>query len=250
MEQHRRKFILQWADNAMILGQRLSEWCGHGPVLEQDIALTNIALDLIGEARYLYQLLAKEEGGSITEDDYPFLRKEQAFFNLLLVEQPNEDWAITIVRQCIFDHYHFYFLQEMKNSADPELAAIAEKTLKEARYHLKYSSEWLIRLGDGTLESHEKMQNALIAMAKFIGEAYEPSAADTAMLQVGIGVDLHQLKEKSISALKDVVSRATLVWPDIKFNRTGGKEGNHSEHMGYLLATMQYMQRSFPGVEW
>ena len=250
MDQHRRKFILQWADNAMILGQRLSEWCGHGPVLEQDIALTNIALDLIGEARYLYQLLAKEEGGLVTEDDYPFLRKEQAFYNLLLVEQPNEDWAFTIVRQCIFDHFHFHFLMEMKNSADPALAAIAEKTLKEARYHLKYSSEWLIRLGDGTDESHKKMQHALHNMVKFVGEAYDPVEADVAMWQAGIGPDLTKLKDKAISDLKQVVAQSTLDWPNQQFDRTGGKNGSHSEHLGYILATMQYMQRSYPGVEW
>lgn len=250
MDQHRRKFILQWADNAMILGQRLSEWCGHGPILEQDIAITNIALDLIGEARYLYQLLAKEEGGSVTEDDYPFLRKEQSFYNLLLVEQPNEDWAFTIVRQCIFDHFHFHFLLEMKNSADPALAAIAEKTLKEARYHLKYSSEWLIRLGDGTDESHQKMQNALQTMVKLVGEAYEPVEADLAMLEAGIGPDLSKIKEKALSDLKQVVTQSTLVWPNQQFDRTGGKNGSHSEHLGYILATMQYMQRSYPGVEW
>ncbi|MBK8848619.1 MAG: phenylacetate-CoA oxygenase subunit PaaC [Saprospiraceae bacterium] len=250
MDQHRRKFILQWADNAMILGQRLSEWCGHGPVLEQDIALTNIALDLIGEARYLYQLLAKEEGGSVTEDDYPFLRKEQEFYNLLLVEQPNEDWAFTIVRQCIFDHFHFHFLMEMKNSADQALGAIAEKTLKEARYHLKYSSEWLVRLGDGTDESHNKMQIALNTMAKFIGEAYEPVEADAAIWEAGLGPDLTKLKHKAISDLKLVISQSTLVWPNQQFDRTGGKSGSHSEHLGYILATMQYMQRSYPGVEW
>ncbi len=250
MDQHRRKFILQWADNAMILGQRLSEWCGHGPVLEQDIAITNIALDLIGEARYLYQLLAKEEGGSVTEDDYPFLRKEQEFYNLLLVEQPNEDWAFTIVRQCIFDHFHFHFLMEMKNSADQALGAIAEKTLKEARYHLKYSSEWLIRLGDGTDESHNKMQIALNTMAKFIGEAYEPVEADAAIWEAGLGPDLTKLKDKAISDLKLVISQSTLVWPNQQFDRTGGKNGSHSEHLGYILATMQYMQRSYPGVEW
>lgn len=250
MDQHKRKFILQWADNAMILGQRLSEWCGHGPILEQDIALTNIALDLIGEARYLYQLLAKQEGGSSSEDDYPFLRKEQQFYNLLLVEQPNEDWAFTIVRQCIFDHFHYYFLQEMKSSSDADLAAIAEKTLKEARYHLKYSSEWLIRLGDGTEESHNKMQHALQSLIKFAGEAYLPVETDTIMQQQGIAPDSTQLKERSMSALKEVVARATLQWPELSFDRTGGKEGSHSEHMGYLLATMQYMQRSYPGVEW
>lgn len=248
MELNRKKFILQWADNSMILGQRLSEWCGHGPVLEQDIALTNIALDLIGEARYLYQLLASEEGKS--EDDYPFLRKESEFYNLLLVEQPNEDWAYTMIRQVIFDHYHYYFLTAVMDCADVQLAAIAAKSIKEARYHLKFSSEWVIRLGDGTEESNRKMQNALDVMAKFAAEPYHPSDADNWMQLSYRGPDMDKMKEIANKALFQIIAEAKLKWPDQQTFRRGGKEGRHSEHMGYLLATMQYMQRAYPGLEW
>ncbi len=248
MEAARKKFILQWADNSMILGQRLSEWCGHGPVLEQDIAITNIALDLIGEARYLYQILAVEEGKS--EDDYPFMRKEAEFYNLLLVEQPNEDWAYTIVRQCIYDHFHYHFLAAVSRSKDEELAAIAVKSLKEVRYHLKFSSEWLIRLGDGTEESHQKMQNALNVMAKFASEAFLSSEADLWMLENCGEPDLAKLKETADKDLLEVIREATLSWPNQQTVRRGGKAGIHSEHLGYLLATMQYMQRTYPGMEW
>lgn len=248
MELNRKKFILQWADNSMILGQRLSEWCGHGPVLEQDIALTNIALDLIGEARYLYQLLASEEGTS--EDDYPFLRKESEFYNLLLVEQPNEDWAYTMIRQVIFDHFHYYFLSEVMKCADPQLADIAAKSVKEVRYHLKFSSEWVIRLGDGTEESNQRMQKAVDAMAKFAAEPYLPSEADVWMQNFQQGPDLNNLKAIADKALYEIIEEAKLQWPDQQTIRKGGKEGRHSEHMGYLLATMQYMQRAYPGLDW
>lgn len=250
MEAARKKFILQWADNSMILGQRLSEWCGHGPILEQDIALTNIALDLIGEARYLYQILAKEEGNGKTEDDYPFLRKEQEFYNVLLVEQPNEDWGFTLMRQCIFDHFHYYFLMSMSQSSDEVLAAIASKAVKEARYHLRFSSEWVVRLGDGTAESHEKMQHALNVLAKFIGEAFHPSQEDITMQENGIAPDLKAIETIALPALQAVINKATLSWPTEAVTRKGGKEGIHSENLGYLLATMQYMQRVYPSAEW
>ncbi|MBK8698664.1 MAG: phenylacetate-CoA oxygenase subunit PaaC [Saprospiraceae bacterium] len=250
MQHSRLKFILQWADNSMILGQRLSEWCGHGPVLEHDIALTNIALDLIGEARYLYQYAAVLEANGKSEDDYPFLRKEQEFFNVLLVEQPNEDWAVTMVRQFMFDCHHLHFLNGMSGSDDPHLSEIALKTAKEARYHLKYSSDWVIRLGDGTAESKTRMQDALDKLAKFQNELFIPGEAEVEMIKVGICPDMGSIREKAFATFDEVIKEAGLTFAKPAVGRSGGKNGIHSEHMGYLLATMQYMQRTYPGLDW
>jgi ring-1,2-phenylacetyl-CoA epoxidase subunit PaaC len=244
------KYILQWADNTMILGQRLSEWCGHGPALEQDIAITNIALDLIGEARNLYQYAAKIEGNGRDEDHYPFIRKEQEFYNVLLVEQPNMDWAVTIVRQFMFDTFHYYFLEEMANSKDEQLAAIAAKSLKEARYHLRFSSEWMVRLGDGTDVSHKKMQAAVTLLYKFYDEMFTPSNEDLLLINDAIAADLIEIKTKATAVFLKVLKEATLVLPVTNVKRSGGKSGIHSEHMGFLLSTMQYMQRAYPDMEW
>ncbi len=250
MDKNLLKFVLQWADNSMILGQRLSEWCGHGPQLEQDIAITNIALDLIGEARNLYQYAAKIEGENRDEDYYPFLRKENEFYNLLLVEQPNTDWAFTIVRQHMFDTFHYFFLEAMQDSADSQLAAIAAKSLKEARYHLRYSSEWMIRLGDGTEESHLKMQKALDTLYKFYNEAFHPSNEDQLLMNDNIAFDLSLIKAKANQSFQQTIEESTLKIPQSANSREGGKNGNHSEHLGYILATMQYMQRTYPEAQW
>jgi ring-1,2-phenylacetyl-CoA epoxidase subunit PaaC len=244
------KFILQWADNSMILGQRLSEWCGHGPQLEQDIAITNISLDLIGEARNLYNYAATLEGNGKDEDYYPFWRKEQSFYNVLLVEQPNVDWAFTIVRQFMYDTFHYHFLDAMTKSKDEQLAAIATKSMKEARYHLKYSSDWMKRLGDGTEVSHDKIQKALDGMYKFYDECFLPSNEELLLLNEGIAVDLEQIKKQSLSVFEEIVAVSTLSITPTNVKRTGGKNGRHSEHLGYILATMQYMQRAYPGLEW
>ncbi len=247
---HLLNYTLQIADNALILGHRLSEWCGHGPILEQDIALTNLSLDLVGQARSLYQYAAKVEGHGRTEDDMAYLRDEMDFKNVLLVEQKNGDFGRTIVRQFLFDAYHLPFYEALQRSHDETLAAIAEKSLKEVTYHLRYSSEWMIRLGDGTEESHRRVQTALDELWRYTAELFQPSATDEAMLAEGIGVDLGAVKSRWESTVAEILRVATLQQPDSNWMQNGGKAGRHTEHLGYILAEMQYLQRVHPGAEW
>lgn len=266
-------YVLQLADNALITGHRLSEWCGHGPVLEQDIAITNTALDHLGQARSLYQYaadiynalpdagrqevftspslqLAWERKGKLDEDDIAYLRDAWDFRNNLLCEQPNEDWAYTVIRAFFTDTYNYYFYTALQQSNDETLAAIAEKSLKEVSYHLKWSSEWVIRLGDGTDESHERIQTALNERWAYTGELTIMNAIEKAMLEQGIGVDLGVIREHWQQRVTDVLTEATLVVPTETWMQQGGKEGLHSEHLGYILAEMQYLQRAYPGMEW
>jgi len=243
-------YILRLADSPMILGQRLSEWCGHGPILEQDIALTNIALDFIGQARNLYQYAAEVEGKGRTEDDFAFLRDPLDYKNVLLVEQPNGNWGQTIMRQFLYDSFNFYFYNELKNSTDTQISAIAEKSSKEIKYHLRYSSEWVVRLGDGTEESHAKMQNALDDMWMYSGELCAPDALDKEMATAGIGVDLDKIRPYIVEKVDAVLTRATLQKPESSWMQSGGKQGKHSEHLGFILAEMQFMQRAYPEAEW
>ncbi len=250
MKENLLKYTLHLADNALILGHRLSEWCGHGPVLEQDIALTNIALDLVGQARNLYQYAAEISGDGKTEDDFPYLRKENEFRNVLLTEYPNEDFAYTIVRQFLYDSYNFYFYNELKNSSDKRLAAIAEKSLKEITYHLRFSSEWMIRLGDGTEVSHEKMQNALEDLYPFWGELVQAEDYETALLAFGVSVDLNKIKPGIEAKVKEIMEKATLKLPEISWFQSGGKKGHHTEQLGFILTDLQYLQRTYPGAEW
>ncbi len=250
MNTHLLNYTLQIADNALILGHRLSEWCGHGPVLEQDIALTNIALDLIGQARSLYQYTAQIEGNGKTEDDFAYLRIGTQYKNLLLVEQPNGHFGTTIVRQFLFDAYHFAFYQELLKSKDKTLAAIAEKSLKEVTYHLRFSSEWMIRLGDGTEESHLKMQTSLDDLWVYTGALFEESEVDTEALNTGFGVDLSIVKNYWDQKVTEILNLATLKRPTSTWTQRGGKQGRHSEHLGYILAEMQYLQRTYPGQAW
>jgi ring-1,2-phenylacetyl-CoA epoxidase subunit PaaC len=248
MQKEIKDFILMLADNSMILGQRLGEWCGHGPILEQDIALTNIALDIIGEARNYYAYLAEIEGKK--EDDYPMLRKERAFRNVLLAETPNGHWGQTIIRQFMFDCWHYYHLEAMTNSKDERLASIAKKSIKEASYHLSFSSEWVIRLGDGTPESHEKMQDALESLSPYFEEFFIPADFEIFSHKEGISPDLMVVKNKAMAKFNDVLEQATLTYPQDVFAKKGGKSGIHTEHLGYILTEMQYLQRAYPGVTW
>lgn len=243
-------YVLRLADNAMILGQRLAEWCGHGPILEQDIAITNISLDFIGQARAFYQYAAELEGKGRTEDDFPFFRDVLEFKNVLLVEQPNGHWGHTLMRQFLYDAFNFPFYAALKNSRDKRLSAIAEKSLKEIKYHLRYSSEWVIRLGDGTEESHQKMQEALDDFWMYTGELTTADELDNYMAQEGIGVDLTKIQAQYAQKLDDVLARATLTKPESNWMQSGGKQGKHSEHLGFILADMQFMQRTYPGMEW
>ncbi len=237
-------------DNALILGQRLSEWCGHGPVLEQDIAITNIALDQVGQARSWLQYAAELEGRGRSEDDLAYLRSEYDYKNVLLVEQPNTDWAYTIVRSFLFDAFNYYLHRELLHSADPGVAAIAEKSLKEITYHLRYSSEWMIRLGDGTEVSHAKMQQALDDLWMFTGELGEMHELEQYLYSEKIAPDLNAIKPLYAAKIAEVLEEATLRAPTGAYMQTGGKQGRHSEYMGFILAEMQSLQRQMPGLKW
>lgn len=243
-------YVLRLADNCLILGQRLAEWCGHGPVLEQDIAMTNISLDLIGQARNYYQYAAELTEGKKSEDDVAFLRTDREYKNLLLVEQPNQDFAHTIVRQYMFDVFHFHLLNDLTNSRDETLCSIAQKSIKEVTYHKRWSSQWVLRLGDGTNESHEKMQLALDHFWSYAFESVTPDVLDQMMTEEKIGADLHKIATVVKKEITTHVREATLTVPESSWDRKGGKTGMHSEHLGYLLAEMQHLQRAYPGAEW
>lgn len=244
------QYIYGIADNALILGQRLGELCGHGPNLETDIAMTNIALDLLGQTRSYYQYAAKLLGTEATEDTIAFLRSEREYRNVLLVEQPNTDFAYSIARQFLFDAYHLLLLQELQNSKDETLSAIAKKSIKEVLYHKRFSSDWIRRLGDGTPESHDKIQTAFNDLWTFTDELFHQTDADKAMVAEGIGVDVTQLKDAFYNNVIEILTESTIQIPDMKYFQKGGKQGIHSEHMGYLLADLQYMQRTFPNMTW
>lgn len=243
-------YVLHLADNSMILGQRNAEWCGHGPVLEQDIALTNITLDLIGEARSYYQYAAELKGEQHTEDSVAFLRDVTQYRNTLLLEQNNTDWAYTICRQFFYDTFHYYLQEGLVESQDLRIREIAKKTIKESTYHLKWSSEWMIRLGDGTETSHLKMQNAVNALWEYTGEFFIPSQSEMQVQEAGIGVNLSAIAFKWKSKVEEILAEATLSIPVSDFQQKGGKTGIHSEYLGFILAEMQYLQRAYPGAEW
>ncbi len=279
-------FSVHLADNALVLGHRNSEWTGHGPILEQDIALSNIALDLIGQARYFYQYAARlmneaRSGGGAdfpvgapgveaTEDSLAYGRDSWDFRNCLLAEQGNGDWAKTILRQFFFSAYQFCFYEQLQHSRDTQLSAIAEKSLKEVIYHLRWSSEWVIRLGDGTADSHHRMEKALDQLWKFTGELFLPAAYERSLAAVGIAVDLEQIRPWWEEKVAAVFAEAQLTLPathggpavhgalstggaaarNSEWMQTGGKEGRHTEDLGYLLAEMQFLQRAYPGCEW
>ena len=244
-------YTLHLADNALILGHRNSEWCGHGPVLEQDIAITNISLDLIGQARNFYQYAAQLTGNNATEDTLAYLRDAREFKNCLLAEVPNGDWAVTVLRQFFFSAYQYLLYQQLQHSGDTQLAAIAEKALKEVTYHLRWSSEWVIRLGDGTSESHLRILNAIEDLWMFTGELFKPADYEPEAAEKGFGVNVALLKNDWLQNVKTVFEEATLPMPDENaWMQTGGKNGRHTEHLGFILADMQFLQRTYPSCEW
>ena len=244
------QYIYGIADNALILGQRLGELCGHGPSLETDIALTNISLDLFGQVRSYYQYVAKLQGGDATEDTVAFLRIEREYKNVLLVEQPNTDFAYSITKQFLFDIFHLALLEELQNSKDEMLAAIAKKSIKEVLYHTRFSSDWIKRLGDGTEESHNRIQTAINDLWIFTDELFHQTDADKAMVAEGIGVDTTLLKVNYHKKVSEILEEATLQTPTIEFFQKGGKQGIHSEHMGFILTELQFMQRTYPNMTW
>jgi ring-1,2-phenylacetyl-CoA epoxidase subunit PaaC len=244
------EYTLRIADDSLILGHRVSEWCGHGPILEEDIALTNIALDLIGQATNFFDYAAKVQDQGKTCDDLAFLRLEREYKNVLLVEQKNGHFGDTIARQFFFDVFRKSYFEALSKSADKDLAGIAEKSLKETHYHLKHSSEWIIRLGDGTQESHDKIQESVNHLWKFTNELFFMDQIDELLIQENIAVDLESLKSAWNSYVNEIFQQATLIIPSNGWQQAGGRKGLHSEHMGYALAELQYMQRAYPNMQW
>lgn len=247
---HLFEYVLRIGDDALILGHRLSEWCGHGPILEEDIALTNISLDLIGQATSLLEYAGKLEDKGRSADDLAFLRFDKDYRNLLLVEQPNGDFGMTIMRQFLFDAYQVPLFEALSNSKDPHLSAIAEKSLKESKYHLKHSSEWVIRLGDGTVESKERIQTSLDELWRYTGELFWEDDVDQALKAEGIFPEASELNARWNKIVEDVLNEATLEIPQTEWQFDGGRRGLHSEHLGYILTELQFMQRAYPNMEW
>lgn len=247
-------YLLRLGDTCLILGQRLGEWCGHAPILEEDIALSNMALDLIGQSRALLTRAGQIEGAGrdrvYDEDQLAFLREERDFLNPTLVELPRGDFAFTVARNLIVSTYLELLWARLLDSADAELAAIAGKAVKEARYHRQHSAGWLVRLGDGTSESHARAQAALNRLWPYTAELFESDAVEVAAAHSGLGVDCAQLHEPWQQSMAEVLAAATLEMPTAVAFRSSGKRGVHSEHMGFLLAEMQYLQRSYPGGVW
>lgn len=243
-------YALRRADDALILGHRLSEWCGHAPLLEEDMALANMGLDLLGQARELYSYAAKVEGKGNDEDKLAYLRDVRQYRNLLLLEQPNGDFAHTMVRQLFYSAFADLYWRAMMKSGDATLAAIAAKSEKESAYHLRHASEWIVRLGDGTGESHRRAQAAIDDLWAFTGEIFEVDASERALIDAGIAVDPSSLRPQWLKTVSDIVSEATLDLPRSDWMQQGGRSGRHSEHLGHLLSELQSMQRTFPGVAW
>jgi ring-1,2-phenylacetyl-CoA epoxidase subunit PaaC len=243
-------YTLRLADNALILGHRLSEWCGHAPVLEEDLALPNMALDLIGQARALYTYAGEVEGEGRDEDALAYRRDACDFRNVLLVEQPNGDFAVTIVRQLLYASYAHPHFEQLAHSKDATLAAIAAKAVKEMAYHVRHCGEWTIRLGDGTDESHARAQAALDELWPFTGELFEVDAIERTLIEAGIAVDSGSLRPDWDRTVDDILRQAALTRPPDGWMQSGGRAGRHSEHLGYILAELQFVQRAYPGAVW
>jgi|SRR3954468_1181750 len=244
------EYLLRLGDSSLIIGHRLSEWCGHGPILEEDIAMTNIALDFVGNATAILTYAAQLEGKGRSEDDLAFMRNEREFRNLLLTEQPNGDFAQTTARQFLFDTYLFFLYEELKSSKDETLNALATKAHKEITYHLRHTTEWMYRLGDGTEESHERIQQALNNLWMYTSDLFDMNEIDQLLIKEGIVPDLLHVKGKWEEHVKKVITKATLKLPETNVKQKGSREGKHTEHLGFLLAEMQYVHRAYPGVKW
>ena len=245
------EYIIRLADDRLILGHRLSEWCGHAPILEEDIALANIALDCIGQANYLYGAAVELEGKNRTADDIVYFREVTQYKNLLLVEQPNVDFAQTIVRQFLYDAFGVSLFDTLQKSTYEPVSGIAQKAIKELRYHFRHSSQWVLRLGDGTEESHERAQRALNNLWKYSDEMFLSDELENELATQGVAVSSSSLKEQWITMVNEVMIKATLKIPnEVSFMHKGGREGRHTEHLGHLLAEMQIVTRSYPTIKW
>ncbi|MCF2523518.1 1,2-phenylacetyl-CoA epoxidase subunit PaaC [Bradyrhizobium sp. G127] len=243
-------YTLRRADDALILGHRVSEWCGHAPMMEEEMALANIGLDLIGQARELYSYAAEVENAGHDEDKLAYLRDERQYRNLLLVEQPNGDFARTIARQFFYSAFADPYWRAMMASKDATLAAIAAKSEKESAYHLRHSSEWMIRLGDGTEESHRRAQVAVDDLWAFTGELFHSDESDVALIASGVAIDPESLRGRWMETVSHVLNEAMLNLPSNDWMQKGGRSGNHTEHLGHLLSELQSMQRTFPNATW
>ncbi len=244
------QYALRLGDDALILGHRLSEWCRNGPFLEEDIALSNIALDYIGRARMYYSYAAELSGGKKSEDDFAFLRECREYQNFLIIELPRGDFAQTMARQLILDVFYTQQLEQMCESTDTTLAAIAEKAVKETKYHLRRSTDWTLRLGDGTEESHRRLQTGFDAIWGYIPEMFEQDGIEEKLVALGIAVDTKELKPKWEKQIGAILKEATIKIPQQEWTVRGGRAGFHTEHLGHLLSELQYMQRTYPGLQW
>lgn len=243
-------FLLRLADDHLVLGHRVSEWCGHAPMLEEDLAMPNMALDLIGQARALYEHAGKIEGEGRSEDDLAYLRLERGYKNCLMVERENGDFAHTTLRQFFFAAFIEPYWQAMTGSSDPALAAIAAKAAKEGAYHIRHAGEWVIRLGDGTEESAQRMHSAIDALMPYVNELFENDKVTGAIAEAGIAPEPSEMRPLWRETVDKVFAEALLELPEEHFNRSGGRKGIHGEEMGYLLAELQYVQRAYPGATW
>lgn len=243
-------YSLRLADNAWVLSHGLSEWCSNGPFLEEDLALTNIALDLIGRAQAFYNYAAELEGKGWTADDLAYRRNERQYYNNLLAEMPNGNFADTIARQLFMSVYEYYFFMSLQNSKDETFAALAAKTLKEVKYHMAHAADWVVRLGDGTAESHNKMQQAIDELWMYTGELFEADETDNLLSEQSIGVDTLSLQSLWETHISEVLEEATLKIPEAEYMQTGGRQGIHTEYLGHMLGEMQYLQRAYPDAKW
>ena len=243
-------YCIALGDDSLILGHRLSEWCRNGPFLEEDLALTNVALDFIGRARMFFSYAAELEGKGRDEDDIAYLRDDREYRNFLINELPNGDFAVTMARQLMVDVYDMGFFTKLAQSLDQMLAAIAAKAVKESRYHLRRSVDWIKRLGDGTEESHQRVQNAFEQLWGYAPEMFEISADEQKLVDAGIAVNRGALEENWTSAMHAILKEATLDIPPDNWAIGGGRDGDHTEHLGYLLAELQFLQRRYPGQQW
>lgn len=245
------EYCLRLGDNALVLGHRLSEWCGHGPILEEDIALSNMSLDLIGQARGFLAYSAKSEGQGRSDDELAFKRDARQFRNCMLVEQPNGDFAMTMVRSFLYSAFAYLHFKSLTKIKDNTLSGLAEKSLKEVTYHLRHCSDWIIRLGDGTDESHQRTQHALDELWSYTDELFEMDEVDETLIKQNLAVDLKSFRIEWDDMINKILQEATLTRPSgSRFKSKGGIKGIHTEHLGFLLAEMQFLPRAYPGTKW
>jgi ring-1,2-phenylacetyl-CoA epoxidase subunit PaaC len=245
------QYCLRLGDNALVLGQRLSEWCGHGPILEEDIAMSNMSLDLIGQARGFLTYAGEVEGNGRTEDQLAFLRGEREFTNFIMVEQPNGDFAATMMRSFLFGCFSYLQFRALLKSKDETISGLAAKSLKEVTYHVRHSGDWLVRLGDGTEESHQRTNEAVLDLWSYTNEFFEKDEVIEILVSAGIAVDPASLKDEWSSMVNEIFAKATIELPASSvYQATGGVKGLHSEHLGHLLTEMQYLQRTYPNATW